>query len=86
MYEHGPAERLTAPGSRVGFAERDASYSAVSTAAHADGALCEVSGAIGKGPSRPLSQAQRRRFTGGRCHRGADVALGLDGSCDIAGQ
>ena len=24
-YEHGPAERLTAPGSRVGFAERDAS-------------------------------------------------------------
>ena len=22
--EHGPAERLTAPGSRVGFAERDA--------------------------------------------------------------
>ena len=23
--EHGPAERLTAPGSRVGFAERDAS-------------------------------------------------------------
>ena len=23
-YEHGPAERLTAPGSRVGFAERDA--------------------------------------------------------------
>ena len=22
-YEHGPAERLTAPGSRVGFAERD---------------------------------------------------------------
>ena len=25
LYEHGPAERLTAPGSRVGFAERDAS-------------------------------------------------------------
>ena len=25
VYEHGPAERLTAPGSRVGFAERDAS-------------------------------------------------------------
>ena len=23
-YEHGPAERLTAPGSRAGFAERDA--------------------------------------------------------------
>ena len=32
-YEHGPAERLTAPGSRTGFAERDASQSAVSTAA-----------------------------------------------------
>ena len=25
MYEHGPAERLTAPGSRVGFAEHPSS-------------------------------------------------------------
>ena len=66
FYEHGPAERLTAPGSRVGFAERDASRPAfggsslVSLTRHTCVGGGPIGGALSVCPSLALRARSRQ--------------------------